>query len=190
MLNVYQFWLDDLYPRAKFADGLTIIEKLGHSKRIQAMRREWINEGKPRSRFEDTDLLQDSRRITKGSETARPDSIATSANQTFENSNMRHPSASAEEDLYKATPPRRKQTTGYDSVIESTSMDQTPPKDADADVPDDDLDILLAETSWTRKRDAPPVLASANQEDATQFSNEDDFDDEMEVMAEMRMNGA
>ncbi|KAJ5770786.1 uncharacterized protein N7511_002837 [Penicillium nucicola] len=48
LLNFYQLWLDDLYPRAKFADGLTMIEKLGHSKRIQVMRREWIEEEKPR----------------------------------------------------------------------------------------------------------------------------------------------
>ncbi|CAG8948376.1 unnamed protein product [Penicillium salamii] len=48
LLNFYQLWLDDLYPRAKFADGLSIIEKLGHSKRIQVMRREWIEEEKPR----------------------------------------------------------------------------------------------------------------------------------------------
>lgn len=48
-LNMYQLWLDDLYPRAKFADGLTIIEKLGHTKRIQIMRKEWIEEGKPRT---------------------------------------------------------------------------------------------------------------------------------------------
>ena len=47
LLNAYQLWLDDLYPRAKFADGLAIIEKLGRTKRIQTMRREWIREGKP-----------------------------------------------------------------------------------------------------------------------------------------------
>ncbi|KAF2444665.1 hypothetical protein P171DRAFT_431466 [Karstenula rhodostoma CBS 690.94] len=45
---MYQFWLDELYPRAKFADGLAMIEKLGHSKRVQMMRKEWIDEGKPR----------------------------------------------------------------------------------------------------------------------------------------------
>jgi replication fork protection complex subunit Csm3/Swi3 len=45
---MYQLWLDDLYPRAKFADGLTIIEKLGHSKRIQMMRKAWIDEEKPK----------------------------------------------------------------------------------------------------------------------------------------------
>ena len=48
MLNMYQLWLDDLYPRAKFADGLTMIEKLGHTKRLQMMRKEWIDEFKPR----------------------------------------------------------------------------------------------------------------------------------------------
>lgn len=48
LLRFYQFWLDDLYPRAKFADGLAMIEKLGHSKRMQVMRRTWIDEAKPR----------------------------------------------------------------------------------------------------------------------------------------------
>ncbi|KAJ4305046.1 chromosome segregation in meiosis- protein [Kalmusia sp. IMI 367209] len=55
MLNMYQLWLDDLYPRAKFADGLAMIEKLGHSKRMQLMRKEWIDEGKPRHTVEDED---------------------------------------------------------------------------------------------------------------------------------------
>ncbi|RHZ52735.1 Chromosome segregation in meiosis protein 3 [Aspergillus thermomutatus] len=48
LLNFYQLWLDDLFPRAKFADGLAIIERLGHSKRLQTMRKEWIDEEKPR----------------------------------------------------------------------------------------------------------------------------------------------
>ncbi|KAG5302005.1 chromosome segregation in meiosis protein 3 [Histoplasma ohiense] len=55
LLNFYQLWLDDLYPRAKFADGLAIIEKLGHSKRVQIMRKEWINEGKLRPDAVDRD---------------------------------------------------------------------------------------------------------------------------------------
>lgn len=48
MLNMYQLWLDDLYPRAKFADALTIIEKVGHTKNMQMRRKDWIDEGKPR----------------------------------------------------------------------------------------------------------------------------------------------
>jgi replication fork protection complex subunit Csm3/Swi3 len=55
MLNMYQFWLDELYPRAKFADGLAMIEKLGHSKHVQMMRKEWIDEGKPRHNAREDD---------------------------------------------------------------------------------------------------------------------------------------
>lgn len=57
LLNTYQLWLDDLYPRAKFADGLEIIEKLGHTKRMQIMRKEWINEGKPKP--DESDVEED-----------------------------------------------------------------------------------------------------------------------------------
>lgn len=48
MLSMYQLWLDDLYPRAKFADGLTIIEKLGHTKHLHMRRKAWIDEGRPK----------------------------------------------------------------------------------------------------------------------------------------------
>jgi replication fork protection complex subunit Csm3/Swi3 len=55
LLRTYQLWLDDLYPRAKFADGLAIIEKLGHSKRMQITRRTWIDESKPKASIEEGD---------------------------------------------------------------------------------------------------------------------------------------
>ena len=48
LLKFYQLWLDDMFPRAKFSDGLAIIEKLGHSKRLQVMRKQWIEDEKPR----------------------------------------------------------------------------------------------------------------------------------------------
>jgi replication fork protection complex subunit Csm3/Swi3 len=53
MLNLYQLWLDDLYPKAKFRDGLEMVEKLGHSKRLQVSRRAWIEESKNHRRRED-----------------------------------------------------------------------------------------------------------------------------------------
>ncbi|EFE44048.1 replication fork protection component Swi3, putative [Trichophyton verrucosum HKI 0517] len=56
LLNFYRLWLDELYPRAKFTDTLATIEKLGHSKRLQVMRREWIDEGKPRPEVDDDDF--------------------------------------------------------------------------------------------------------------------------------------
>jgi replication fork protection complex subunit Csm3/Swi3 len=55
LLRTYQLWLDELYPRAKFADGLAIIEKLGHTKRLQIMRKAWIDEGRPKASFEADD---------------------------------------------------------------------------------------------------------------------------------------
>ncbi|KAE8348189.1 replication fork protection component Swi3-domain-containing protein [Aspergillus coremiiformis] len=57
LLNFYQLWLDDLFPRAKLADGLSMIEKLGHHRRLQIMRREWIEEEKPRVQMDDTGQL-------------------------------------------------------------------------------------------------------------------------------------
>jgi len=53
MLNLYQLWLDDMYPKAKFRDGLAMVEKLGHSKRLQVSRRAWIEESKTHRRRED-----------------------------------------------------------------------------------------------------------------------------------------
>ena len=47
--------LDDLYPRAKFADALAIIEKVGHTKRMQVDRKAWLDEGKPRRATEEDD---------------------------------------------------------------------------------------------------------------------------------------
>ncbi|CRG91491.1 Chromosome segregation in meiosis protein 3 [Talaromyces islandicus] len=58
LLNFYQLWLDDLYPRAKFADGLAMIEKLGHTKRVQIMRKEWIDEDKITRGDDSTPLAQ------------------------------------------------------------------------------------------------------------------------------------
>jgi replication fork protection complex subunit Csm3/Swi3 len=56
MLNLYQLWLDDLYPKAKFKDGLAMVEKLGHTKRMQVSRRAWIDESKSMRRREDEDV--------------------------------------------------------------------------------------------------------------------------------------
>ena len=62
LLNTYQLWLDDLFPRAKFRDALDMVEKVGHSKRMQVMRRAWLDGTKPHRRDAspdgDDDVLQ------------------------------------------------------------------------------------------------------------------------------------
>ncbi|USW55518.1 Putative chromosome segregation in meiosis protein [Septoria linicola] len=50
LLNIYQLWLDDLYPRAKFRDAVKMVEKVGHSKRMQVTRRAWLDDTKPNRR--------------------------------------------------------------------------------------------------------------------------------------------
>ncbi|KAK4956557.1 chromosome segregation in meiosis-related protein [Elasticomyces elasticus] len=47
LLNLYQLWLDDMYPKAKFRDGLAMVEKIGHGKRMAVMRRGWMDGSKP-----------------------------------------------------------------------------------------------------------------------------------------------
>lgn len=48
LLSMYQLWLDDLFPKARFADALAMVEKEGHKTSMHKMRTEWINESKPR----------------------------------------------------------------------------------------------------------------------------------------------
>ena len=44
ILRFYQLWADDLYPKANFRDTMSIIEKLGHTKRVQVTRNQFLDE--------------------------------------------------------------------------------------------------------------------------------------------------
>ena len=59
LLNMYQLWLDDLYPKAKFRDGLAMIEKVGHTKRMQVTRRGWLDATKPYRREDSPERIGD-----------------------------------------------------------------------------------------------------------------------------------
>lgn len=48
LLEMYQLWLDDLFPRAKFKDALAMVDKLGKSAEIKVARRRWMDENKPK----------------------------------------------------------------------------------------------------------------------------------------------
>ena len=161
---MYQLWLDDLYPRAKFADGLTIIEKLGHSKRMQTMRKTWVNEAKPKDIYEETDLMDASKahlRLSKNASDQAPN--ATSAPMlSGEGDNSRGPEAVETADSFE----------GHNNVEESlfVSDDEGGSGPSNMEGPMDDLDALLAEEAPQN----PPAGSSAN----------NDFDDEMEAMAD------
>ncbi|KAI6794758.1 hypothetical protein KC332_g5898 [Hortaea werneckii] len=59
LLNMYQLWMDDMYPRAKFRDAVTMVEKVGHSKRMQITRRGWMDATKPHRREDSPERLED-----------------------------------------------------------------------------------------------------------------------------------
>ena len=159
LLNLYQLWLDDLYPRAKFADGLAIIEKLGHSKRMQVMRKEWINEGKVRTRLGDRNEESHSppRPASTGVQGSTAPPTDGKANETREAS--------------------RKDANGEESLFVSDNGAE----DQDVQPPEDELDALLAEDAGRNIFDDEMVKQTAPPEKPPAETG-DEFADEMEAM--------
>ncbi|KAI4283004.1 MAG: hypothetical protein L6R38_002488 [Xanthoria sp. 2 TBL-2021] len=176
LLNIYQLWLDDLYPRAKFADGLAMIEKLGHKKRIQIMRREWIHEGKPREKYNETDA-------TKEAEgTVQPESDPKHRDATGDNTNIietigrQHMSDPSNEDLFRGVPHGNAK-----SAIDETETLFLPNDPTDDQPPEDDLDALLAETADDNEGRSFIIPSPPRRQEPHAG---DDFDDE-EALAAM-----
>jgi replication fork protection complex subunit Csm3/Swi3 len=165
-LRTYQLWLDDLYPRAKFADGLVIIEKLGHSKRMQVMRKAWIDESKPKAHVDEVETEHDSLPLTVNPGTKAPATQIAHANGSHSDS------GDPENDLFSL--PR----TGGVHLSDRSSLDEI------GGAPDEDeLDALLAEdflpniTKKSNSLDRPPSAGLPPPE----YS----FDDDEEAMREM-----
>ncbi|KAI9851279.1 MAG: hypothetical protein M1838_004113 [Thelocarpon superellum] len=174
LLSLYQLWLDDLYPKAKFADGLAMIEKLGHSRRLQAMRREWIDEERmpPSS---DLDLDLDTEPVPPGPTNALTAGVANAqeaapapVDDLGPSTPLVHPADA--DDLYTATPGRRTQT----AVV---------PQEPD----DDELDALFGNELAREAIDNGPAGAVDRVEvpSISQGLVDDDFGDEMEAMADL-----
>ena len=160
-MNTYQLWLDDLYPRAKFADALAIIEKLGHSKRMQTMRKEWIRESKPRETLV----------IAEGHTTKAEDQGGSS----------RHPfneiALASRLERPESIEANRLAGTRVNASEESlfVSEDEEPIYE---ELPDDDLDVLLAEDE-AEGRTGPVLQIRPDQRNQPSYMN---FDDDIEAM--------
>ena len=162
-----------------------MIEKLGHKKRLQTMRREWINEGKPHiNRNEERDAEAQS----PGPDRNADDSStgATTLPSRTTRAKTPPPVEDADDDLYSATPQavleeRRRKRGG--AVEESLFISDD--EGGAADPPsEDDLDALLAENSL---QDLGPSAINAERPrpDNKQKRVEENFDDEEEAMAGM-----
>ena len=163
LLNTYQLWLDDLYPRAKFADGLAIIEKLGHSKRIQMMRKEWIEEGKPKAAEE----------IDQG-------------NNHNEDTGRSEVNAEQNIPVERTTVETDSETSVPDDA--AITIEEPTNNGARASPDGDEIDALLAEESALEPLDNNLLIsgiAIASRPSKPTAVQDDEFADDMEAMAEM-----
>lgn len=189
LLTFYQLWLDDLYPRAKFGDGLAMIEKLGHSKRMQVMRKEWINECKAKDiRLEDGEKARASASVPERLKEPAPRSSSDHQGQSSEMGGSQDQSPVLAAGSGGSNVKQRGfETSADDSLFLSDDEDTAKTgtgnvtKDsAREDLVEDDLDALLAE------EDAPhDPTELVRQQASLSAPKVDDFDDEEEAMADM-----
>jgi replication fork protection complex subunit Csm3/Swi3 len=191
LLNYYQQWLDNLYPRAKFADGLQLVEKVGHSKRMQVMRKEWIDEGKPgyikkkssadKDEFEDDDLYGSGEVNTMENRTDQRSEATPNTSKDLD---------VADDSLFIADSNTNRNPSADDDLPEDDELEallaeqetrQAPPKaqattnfDSEGE---DDLDALLAEQD-TRRVSAPTSSRTGNQRSGPTPRVEQPFEDE------------
>ncbi|CAK7226366.1 Antiviral helicase ski2 [Sporothrix curviconia] len=169
LLSMYQLWLDDLFPKARFADALAMVEKEGHKTGMHKMRMEWINESKPRDiddgELDDTAIPQANKEL--GEPQRQQQQPQMHAPNTDGSGLDSIPDDLFDDDLYDATPAPPTQASRTQSA-----------GNVDADqVPDEsELDALLAmamEVHGPEDYGPPPIPVP-----------EDDFDDLEALMAE------
>ena len=170
LLNYYQLWLDDLFPRAKFADGLVMIEKVGHSKTMAINRKEWIDEGKP-GYARDKNLRREQEEYEKANEDgALPPKPSRNENED-------------PDDMFFADSNKDKEATNGD-LPEDDELDALLAEQAARDSPqkplrqtvdsegEDDLDALLAEQESRRN----PGISSKKGVNTPVNDDDDDLD--------------
>lgn len=182
LLSLYQLWLDDLFPKARFLDALVMVEKTGHKKRVMAARNEWINEGKPKPVDDDRDHDQDevaddiARSLRKESAVGPVESIPRPRTPAPD------PDVPDDDDLYDATPRALRSAHARAREAEQVDGSSRPvpqPGPSIAEPEGDDLDALIAE--------AEGVDQGGGQSSSIPPGNRqtDELDEEEAVLAEM-----
>ena len=49
--------MHDVFPKARFRDCIGMTEKVGHQARLRIMRKQWIDDSKPREEKDDEDFV-------------------------------------------------------------------------------------------------------------------------------------
>lgn len=163
ILNFYQLWADDLYRKANFRDTISIVEKLGHTKRVQIARNQYLDDYLPKN---------------------IPQEIAEEIARQENANNER--AQNDDDDLYTEGP--RKQGTsdqmqgenGGSLFLGGVDSDDEP---SGAQPDDAELDALLEEEeSEARMLDAGPTAPKAIGKQSTGDDEFDEFGDGLEAI--------
>ena len=191
LLNTYQLWLDDLFPRFKFKDALTDVEKVGHSKRMQVTRRGWLDATKPRQKDpsperEDEVVMSGALPATASGEDGANDPDSDDEQmfgQSLSNTEVQN-DAPDDDDLDALL--AESSNDGPVMNIAPTQRSKGPFEEDEAD--EDDLDALLAEEpSMAASTSVAGGGQSSDGANKIQTSLDDEFADEEEAMADMGM---
>jgi replication fork protection complex subunit Csm3/Swi3 len=192
LLDTYQLWLDELYPKAKFRDALSMVEKLGHSKAMQVRRRAWLDETKPTARERTPEVTDDA--VMSGAlpmEEEHQDTAAVAGDRTtaYVTTRTQNTSTLRNGSLLQDAP----EDDELDALIAETGAPSEPhprqqqkrkaPFEEDDD--EDDLDALLAEQSTIQGSSIAAALPQQSNHASRNESTLDDFADEEEAMAGM-----
>jgi replication fork protection complex subunit Csm3/Swi3 len=175
-----------------------MVEKTGHKKRMQMMRMEWINEGKPRSSVHEDSLFDEPALPPR--ENSEREKTATRVAPIFEKRAGERPKTPVpnaemdmDDDIYDATPrpklrkPAEEPVSQTDSLFGGTTQSIFGPAKTiiEDGLDEDELDALMGELDEEAlQNDLQPAIGTTKP--AVAVTQEID-DDEMEAMAEMDM---
>lgn len=164
MLEMYQLWLNNLYPKARFLDCAGMVERLGHKSRVIVARQGWIKgwkvlgDGPDMERVGDDGLFDDPMLPPRDTSRLMQQNAA-----IFTNTRERAEAQRAEGRARGETTPQRDapDDLDIDDLFDATPVKKSAPAPAaksifggEDDIPsDDDLDALMAEQEMNS---APP----------------------------------
>lgn len=178
LLSMYQLWLDDLFPKARFLDAVAMVEKLGHKKKVLAMRMDWINNHKSSLSFDQEEAIPNTSSSNLKTDFKHAEDNLHSHDKIRDDSpvnqhtNIMDDNGGLFEDV--EMPVASSHTEPLDQSISATRQTTSQKIDTTIhDVPEDELDALFAEEidPLSGKKDAKLC-----------------FDDDEDAMAEMEMD--
>ncbi|KAK5108943.1 hypothetical protein LTR62_007658 [Meristemomyces frigidus] len=212
LLGMYQLWSDDMFPKAKFRDGIKMIENLGRGKRMGVMRRSWMDGTKARARESSMERVgnADAPGGSLGSGEHGDGGLAAQAGAHNDNAGAADdiPGDDELDDLMAGHHQQKKQPKNGGSMFEedededdldalmaendfaepapelvSKRATKVGPFEVDQNGPDEDeLDALLAEEALGPAKNSEPARTQPTEVNSVEHGN---FDDEEEAIADM-----